>query len=82
MCKIHIFFEFSTSIFVIAEFDFHFPILKIKVLIFVQNILKRAEKFSCKSLVKMGKILYNVYIVNNNGSELIFTVHLNVQIPL
>ena len=82
MCKIHIFFEFSTSIFVIAEFDFRFPILKIKVLIFVQNILKKTEKFSCKSLVKMGKILYNVYIVNNNGSELIFTVHLNVQIPL
>lgn len=82
MCKVHIFFKFSTLIFVIAEFDFRFPILKIKVQIFVQNILKIAAKFSCKSLVKMEKILYNVYIVNNNGSELIFTVHLNVQVPL
>ena len=78
----HIIFEFSTLIFVTARLGSYLTIFKIRALIFVQNILKIVGKFSCKSLVKTGKILYNVYIVNNNGSELIFTVHLNVQIPL
>ena len=82
LCKIHIIFEFSTLIFVTARFSFYLSFFKIKALIFVQNILKTVEKFSCKSLVKMKKILYNVYIVNNNGSESVFQPHLNVQILL
>lgn len=83
LCKFHIIFEFSTLIFVTASSDFCFAIFKNEALIFVQNNLKTAEKFSCESLVKTGKILYNVYIVNNNGTKYaLWRLHLNVQIPL
>lgn len=82
LCKVHIIFEFSTLIFVIARFNFYLSFFKIEALIFVQNRLKKVGKFSRKSLVKMKKILYNVYIVNNNGSESVFQPHLNVQILL
>lgn len=52
LCKIHIIFEFSTSIFVIAMSKFCLLIFKIRALVFVQNKLNFKEKFSCKSLVK------------------------------
>lgn len=83
LCRFHIIFKFSTLIFVIASSVFYFPILKNEVLFFVQNNLKTAGKFSCESLVKTVKIMYNKYIVNNNGSKYAFwRLHLNVQIPL
>ena len=47
---------------------------KNKAEIFVHNHLKCAEKFSWKSLVKTGKILYNVYIVKNNGYRKTFFI--------